>query len=78
MQIDLADDRRADIKGQLQSLFRDDFDEALSEFQVNQVLDLFLNTLGPLVYNQAVQDVRAHLQGKLDDLDGEIYIDGKL
>ncbi len=35
-----------------------------------------LKTMGPAVYNQAVQDVRAHLQGKLDDLDGEVFVDG--
>jgi uncharacterized protein (DUF2164 family) len=32
--------------------------------------------LGPAVYNQAVQDVRAHLQTKLDDLDGEVHAEG--
>ena len=35
-----------------------------------------LKTLGPAVYNQAVQDVRAHFQTKLDDLEGEVYVDG--
>ena len=40
-----------------------------------QVLDLMLTTLGPGIYNQAVQDVRAHMQSKLDDLDGEVYVD---
>jgi uncharacterized protein (DUF2164 family) len=48
-------------------------DEALSDFRAAQILDLMLKTLGPGIYNQAVQDVRAHLQSKLDDLDGEVY-----
>lgn len=60
---------------QLQSLFRNEFDESLSEFRASQILDLMLKQLGPDVYNQAVQDVRAHLQTKLDDLEGEIYVD---
>jgi len=76
MQIELSDDRRADFKEQLQSMFRDEYDEALSEFRADAILELFLKSLGPAVYNQAVQDVRAHLQSKLDDLDGEIYADG--
>jgi uncharacterized protein (DUF2164 family) len=33
--------------------------------------------LAPDIYNQAVQDVRAHLQAKLDDLDGEVFADGR-
>ena len=36
-----------------------------------------LETLGPGIYNQAVQDVRANLQSKLDDLDGEVYVDDR-
>ena len=76
MQINLSDDRRADFKSRLQGLFLNDFDDPLSDYRADEVLKLFLTTLGPAVYNQAVQDVRAHLQTKLDDLDGEIYVDG--
>lgn len=76
MRIELSDERKADFKSRLQALFRGEFDEDLSEFRADEVLALFLKTLGPAVYNQAVQDVRAHLQTKLDDLDGEIYADG--
>ncbi len=75
MEIELTDDRKSLFMGQLQSLFRDEFDEELSEFRANEVLDLAIKVLCPDVYNQAVQDVRAHLQVKLDDLDGEVYVD---
>ena len=74
-QITLSDDRRARLVGQLQTLFKAEFDETLSEFRAEQIIDLMLTTLGPGIYNQAVQDVRAHLQAKLDDLDGEVYVD---
>jgi len=77
MRIELSDDRQAEFTRQIQALFRDEFDEELSEFRANEVLDLFVNTLAPAVYNQAVQDVRAHLQAKLDDLNGEVYADGE-
>lgn len=76
MRIDLSDERTAEFTRQLQDLFRDEFDEDLSEFRAIEILDLFVKTLAPAVYNQAVQDVRAHLQAKLDDLDGEVYADG--
>lgn len=75
--IRLSDDRRARLVGQLQTLFQAEFDETLSEFRAEQILDLMLTTLGPGIYNQAVQDVRAHLQSKLDDLDGEVYVDDR-
>lgn len=74
MQINLSDDRRAAFTKQLQALFQDEFDEPLSQFRADEILNLFFKTLGPAVYNQAVQDVRAHLQIKLDDLEGDVYV----
>ena len=74
-QITLSEERRERLVGQVQTLFQSEFDEALSAFRAEQVLELMLKTLGPGIYNQAVQDVRAHLQSRLDDLDGEVYVD---
>lgn len=76
MAIVLEPQRRARVVARLQLLFSKEFDEKLSDFQANAVVDLMLKTLGPAVYNQAVQDVRAHMQVKLDDLDGEVFADG--
>jgi uncharacterized protein (DUF2164 family) len=76
-QIKLNPERRERLTGQLQTLFQAEFDERLSDFRAAQILDLMLETLGPGIYNQAVQDVRAHLQSKLDDLDGEVYVDDR-
>lgn len=76
--IRLEEDRRVRLVAYLQSFFREEFDEDLSEFRAGELIDLLLRTLGPEVYNQAIQDARRHLQGKLDDLDGEVYADGDL
>lgn len=75
MPIKLDPARRDRAISSLQSLFAGEFDVPLSAFRAEAVIDLMLATLGPDIYNQAVQDVRAHLQGKLDDLDGEIYVE---
>ena len=72
----LSDDRRATLAAHLQRLFAEEFGEGLSDFQADIVIDLMLKELGPAVYNQAVEDVRAHLQGRLDDLSGEVWIEG--
>ncbi|MEM1150467.1 MAG: DUF2164 family protein [Pseudomonadota bacterium] len=75
MAITLSEDRRQALIGHLQTLYSDDFDEALSEFRAGQIVDTMLQTLAPMVYNQAVEDVRSHLQVKLDDLSGEVRLD---
>jgi uncharacterized protein (DUF2164 family) len=78
MKIALADERRRRLVAHLQKLFKSEFDETLSDYRAGQIIDLMLKTLGPAVYNQAVQDVRANFQRKLDDLEGEVFIDGDL
>jgi uncharacterized protein (DUF2164 family) len=76
--ITLSPKRRARVAAGLQKMFSADFDMDLSDFRANEVIDLMLRTLGPDVYNQAVQDVRAYFQSKLDDLEGEVFVDGDL
>jgi uncharacterized protein (DUF2164 family) len=76
VEIKLDPARRARVSAHLQKLFSAEFDEKLSDFRASQIIDLMLKTMGPAVYNQAVQDVRANLQGKLDDLEGEVFADG--
>ena len=73
MAIELDDARRERLTASLRGFFREEFDEELSAFRSEQILDFFLQALGPQVYNQAVQDARGFMQRSLDDLDGEVY-----
>lgn len=75
MKIELDEERRDGMRRALQAHYKVELDEDLSDFQAETVLDVVLAAVAPEVYNQAVQDVRAHLQAKLDDLDGEVYLD---
>lgn len=73
--ITLSEERRDALIAELQALFSTEFDETLSDFRAAEILDRMLRTLAPTVYNQAVEDVRARFQAKLDDLGGEVYVD---
>lgn len=73
MAVTLDDDRRAHMIKRLQGFFLEEFDEELSAFRSEGVLDFFLEALGPSVYNQGVQDARTYMFQKLDDLDAEIH-----
>ncbi len=73
MRIRLTDERRAAILNGLRELYFERFDEDLSEFRAEQVLNYFVGSLGPAVYNQAIQDARAFLQERLADLDATFY-----
>ena len=74
MRIQLSDERRKAILDALTELFTEDFDLELSPFRAERVLDMFVRTLGPSVYNQAIQDARRYVSNKLEDLDAEHYV----
>ncbi len=50
--LELTEERRATLRGHLQTLFATEFDERLSDFRADDIVDLMLTTLGPAVYNQ--------------------------
>lgn len=71
----LSPERRTRLVAELRKLASQDFDIPLSDFQAGELLDRMTALIGPAVYNEAVQDVRLHLQRRLDDLDGEVFVD---
>ena len=73
MAVKLSEDRRTRLTLELQRFYRQEFDEELSPFRSDKLIDFFVGALGPHVYNQAVQDARAFMLRKLEDLDGEVY-----
>lgn len=73
MRIKLSPDRRAMLLDALKSYFDAEFDERLSDFRAEGLLDFLVRELGPPIYNQAVHDATSFMQGKLSDLEGELY-----
>ncbi len=73
MAIQLDEERREGLVSRLRGFYQHEFDEDLSAFRAEQVLDFFLGALGPQVYNQAVEDARGFMLRKLEDLDGEVH-----
>ena len=70
MALELDELRKAEALRALQRAYADITEEELSDFRAEAFLDAVLKAVGPLVYDQAVQDVRAHMQSQLDDLEG--------
>ena len=71
--IKLGDARRYVILGMMRSFYEVEFDEELSDYRAERLLEFFLETLGPTVYNQAIQDARKFMLERLEDLDSEFY-----
>lgn len=73
MRIRLSSERRTSLLRLLKEHFSEEFDEPLSDFRAEGLLDFFIRELGPPVYNQGVHDACAAMQEKLGDLEGEVY-----
>jgi len=73
MRVRLSDDRKAALVRLLREYFEEHFDEPVSDFRAEGLVDFFVKELGPPVYNQGVRDACAYMQEKLTDVEGEVY-----
>jgi uncharacterized protein (DUF2164 family) len=73
MKVRLSPERRAALLEALRDYYGGTFDDELSDFRAEGLLDFFLRSLGPPVYNQGVRDAAAFIQSKLTDIEGEVY-----
>ena len=71
--IRLSDDRRKGLVRSVKQHFLEEFDESLSDFRAEALLDFFVSEVGPPVYNQGVRDASSYMQEKLTDIEGEVY-----
>ena len=69
MKIKLSELQKQQLRQKVIAMFLDDFDEEISDFKANQILDAFIEKLGPEIYNTAIQDMKAYLINQLEDLD---------
>lgn len=73
LRIQLSPQRRSYLVDALKEYFEENFDESLSDFRAEGLLDFLVAALGPPIYNQGVRDACAAMQDKLGDLEGEVY-----
>jgi len=69
MKIKLTASQKELLRQKLLAIFRDDFDEELSDFKADQILDAFIEKLGPAIYNAAIEDMKIYMMSRLEDLD---------
>jgi uncharacterized protein (DUF2164 family) len=73
MRIRLSEERRTRMADAIKQYFVEHFDETLSDFRAESLVNFFVKELGPPVYNQAIRDAYTFIHDKLTDLEGELY-----
>jgi uncharacterized protein (DUF2164 family) len=73
--IELSKQDRADAVASLQRYFEENLAEPIGDLPASLLLNFLLEEIGPAIYNKAIADAQAHLQQRVSDLNGELYID---
>ncbi|WP_439892921.1 DUF2164 domain-containing protein (plasmid) [Ralstonia sp. 25C] len=73
MPIELDRDVREEAVQSIQRYFSEHMDERIGNIQAGALLSFFLEEIGPVVYNLAVQQVQERLHMRVAELDYECH-----
>ncbi|NJL85936.1 MAG: DUF2164 domain-containing protein [Leptolyngbyaceae cyanobacterium SM1_1_3] len=71
--IKLSQEQQEQLISSIRTHFETALDQEISYFHAKSLMTFFMAELGPLVYNQAVQDAHQFMQDKLGDLESTLY-----
>ncbi|MBR0576211.1 DUF2164 family protein [Proteiniclasticum sp. BAD-10] len=60
--------QREEIIARIKAYFEEEREEFLGDLAAGLLLDFFLETLGPALYNAGIQDAYRYLEDRLEDM----------
>ena len=66
-------DQKKILMEKIQYYFEDEVGKSLGDIATENMIDFMLQTLGPLVYNEALQDARSVVNERILSLEDELY-----
>lgn len=73
MAITLLPETEKRLNVSIKRFFAEKLDDDIGDLKARLVLDYCLREIGPTIYNQAIADAQAWMQGKVADLDGSRF-----
>lgn len=73
MTIQIPEEETQRLVPLIQQHFRDELKEEIGNFDAESLLAFFVREAGPIIYNRAIDDVRAYLKGMVSDLEYGLY-----
>ena len=71
---ELSKQQRADAIASMQRYFEENL-EPIGDMPAGLLLNLFLEEVGPVIYNLAIADAQTRLTQRVADLNGELFAD---
>jgi uncharacterized protein (DUF2164 family) len=75
MTVELSKQARSAAIASVQRYFEENLPEPIGNLGAGQLLDFFVEEIGPVIYNQAIADAQTRLQQRVADLNGELFAD---
>lgn len=75
MKIELDESKRRDAVASIQRYSEENLSEPLGELAAGQMLQFFLEEIAPVIYNRGVRDASARVQARLEDVEGELFVE---
>lgn len=73
--IAISEQARKEAIASIQRYFEQNMPEEIGVLPAGNLLNFFLEEIGPVVYNRAVSDAQDRLQARVAEMDGELYVD---
>lgn len=70
MAIKLSQDATQKLQASIKRYVEENLDQDIGDLKAGLFLDFCVKEIGPTIYNQAIADAQAYVQGRLDDLEG--------
>ncbi len=69
----LSDEEKQKFRNEITSFFREEMEQELGIIATEKVLDFFLESMGDLIYNKALDDVGAWYKRIMDNVEADFY-----
>jgi uncharacterized protein (DUF2164 family) len=71
--LELEKEARAQAITSIQRYFEENLTEPIGNLPAGQLLDFFMEEIGPIIYNRAISDAQLRMQQRIMDLNGELF-----
>lgn len=71
--VQLSDEQKKEIKEEITAFYLDVRGDEIGIIEQQQIMDLFLENLAPIVYNKALDDAKRWFLRQMDNVDSDYY-----
>lgn len=71
--IELSDTAREKLQTEVKKFFIENRNEEIGDLQADLLVDLLVESAGPAIYNQALEDAGAWFRGRMEDVESDYF-----